>query len=405
MTHTTLNSAVVIGIALVTTLILFLPRVVGSPVWRATVTPLASIIGSGFLILGPLLQQTYGAYATVAMAALCLVAFGFGSAIRFNILALVDGALPGRVARRLDRISAWALAFAYIVSVAYYVRLFGSFAVELTPVNDVLHAKLVTTALLAAIGLYGFARGLRALEHLEEISVGLKLGIIAGLIAGLAFYLAERASGPGLPALDHPEIGWRAVLVGFGLLITVQGFETSRYLGAAYDAETRVRTMRNAQLIASAIYVVFIALATVAFAGEDVQITETAVIDLTRVVAPILPILLVVAALAAQLSAAVADTNGGGGLAEEVTGGRLKASVAYLVLTGAAIALVWFANVFEIVSYASRAFAVYYALQCAVATLLSWHRSRRLGGFVRTVLYSAMTILSIAIAAVGIPAD
>ena len=50
-----LNSIVVIAVATVALIGLFLPRVVGSTKWRATVTPLASIIGSGFLILAPLL--------------------------------------------------------------------------------------------------------------------------------------------------------------------------------------------------------------------------------------------------------------------------------------------------------------------------------------------------------------
>ena len=43
---------------------------------------------------------------------------------------------------------------------------------------------------------------------------------------------------------------------------------------------------------------------------------------MTQPIATALPILLVVAALAAQFSAAVADTNGCGGLMQEMTGGR-----------------------------------------------------------------------------------
>ena len=290
------------------------------------------------------------------------------------------------------------------MSVAYYVRLFGSFAVEMTPADDPQSARLVTTAVLAAIGLYGLLRGLRALEHVEEFSVGLKLGIIAGLIAGLAFYVTELAAGPGLPRIVAPDFGMHSVLVGFGLLITVQGFETSRYLGAAYDAPTRVRTMRNAQLIASAIYVVYIALSSLAFASAEVDISETAVIDLAKLVAPVLPILLVVAALAAQLSAAVADTNGGGGLAEEITGERVKARFAYPIIASLAIALVWAADIFEIVSYASRAFALYYALQSAVATVLAFRRAGAIG-LVRVGFYGFLTLLALAVAAFGIPAE
>ena len=44
-----------------------------------------------------------------------------------------------------------------------------------------------------------------------------------------------------------------------GLLITVQGFETSHNLGNAYSQDVRVRTMRHAQWFAAAIYLAFLA--------------------------------------------------------------------------------------------------------------------------------------------------
>jgi hypothetical protein len=43
--------------------LMWLPKVHGSDTWRAMTTPLASIIGSGFLVLGPLLDASYGKYA------------------------------------------------------------------------------------------------------------------------------------------------------------------------------------------------------------------------------------------------------------------------------------------------------------------------------------------------------
>ncbi|MEJ7661864.1 MAG: hypothetical protein WKG07_20940 [Hymenobacter sp.] len=47
-----------------------------------------------------------------------------------------------------------------------------------------------------------------------------------------------------------------------GLIITVQGFETSRYLEHDYPPEMQIRTMRHAQWIALGIYLAFIALLT-----------------------------------------------------------------------------------------------------------------------------------------------
>ena len=52
---------------------------------KATITPLASIFGSGFLIILPILAGAVGTYSVYAMAAVCLLAYAIGSVIRFNI--------------------------------------------------------------------------------------------------------------------------------------------------------------------------------------------------------------------------------------------------------------------------------------------------------------------------------
>lgn len=67
-----INGAMVaLGVGL---LVLQRPRM-NAPIWRATITTLASIIGSGFL-------------AWVAMGALCAAAYLFGAAIRRNMRLL-----------------------------------------------------------------------------------------------------------------------------------------------------------------------------------------------------------------------------------------------------------------------------------------------------------------------------
>ena len=88
---------------------------------------------------------------------------------------------------------------------------------------------------------------------------------------------------------------------------------------------------------------------------------------MTKPVATILPVLIAVAAIGSQFSAAVADTGGAGGLIAELTGHRLKPGGAYVILVGAGLVLTWTADVFQIISYASRAFAAYYGLQAAIA--------------------------------------
>lgn len=75
----------VLGLVGLAAVVLVLPRVRRSTDWRATVTPLASIIGSGFLVLAPLLVRESGIRAVGVMAGLCGVAYCVGEAIRFNI--------------------------------------------------------------------------------------------------------------------------------------------------------------------------------------------------------------------------------------------------------------------------------------------------------------------------------
>ena len=53
--------------------------------WRATVTPLASIIGSGFLVVAPILGHLLGIYAFLGMLLITLLAIEIGEVIRFNI--------------------------------------------------------------------------------------------------------------------------------------------------------------------------------------------------------------------------------------------------------------------------------------------------------------------------------
>ena len=82
------------------------PRLSGARLWRATITPLASIIGSGFLVLGPILKGSYGFLAPGIMLALCAAAYLFGGAIRFNMATMARDAGPRPLAEaRLEVLS------------------------------------------------------------------------------------------------------------------------------------------------------------------------------------------------------------------------------------------------------------------------------------------------------------
>jgi len=404
MSNPLVNSSLVLLAVLLASIVFFHPRLVAWPKWRATVTPLASIIGSGFLVIGPILLRHFGRFAVLIMSALCLLSYAVGAAIRFNMRSIAQSKSAVKwngLNDLFENVASWSLVFAYLVSVCYYLNLFGAFAVSLTSADSVLEGKLVTTGVLIFVGVLGWSRGLRGLERAEELSVAAKLAVIGGLLVGMAALTVEKWWGDAIVdnAVHLQDNSWR---VAMGLLITVQGFETSRYLGKAYDANVRVQTMQWAQWIASGIYVLYIGLAGMVFSAASIGTRETAIIQITQQVAPILPALLVAAALAAQFSAAVADTNGCGGLAEEVSRGKLRSRMAYVLLVTFGIALTWVANIYEIISYASRVFAVYYAVQCLQATILSWRAS---GASARTVAFGALALVCGAISVLGISSE
>ena len=64
-----LNNLILVSVALLLAILSFQPRLMAAPGWRATVTPLASIIGSGFLVAGPILAHAVGPWAWLAMLA------------------------------------------------------------------------------------------------------------------------------------------------------------------------------------------------------------------------------------------------------------------------------------------------------------------------------------------------
>ena len=387
---------------IVVAVILLLPRIANATLWRATTTPLASIIGSGFLILGPILSEHYGGYAPLVMAALCLCAYLFGGSSRYNIAAIKaasgEDRRPG-LEVHLETAASWTLSFAYVISVAYYLNLFGEFAVSLTPFDQKFYAECVTSAVFVVILGVGLTKGFKALERMEQISVGIKLAIIAGLLVGLGVYFSDHVqAGELVHATPTVDGWWGAITLGFGLIVTVQGFETSRYLKEEYDARTRIRSMHLAQWLSTGIYMAYIVFMAYVFEPSEIEMTETAIIDMMAVVAPILPGLLVAAALSAQFSAAVADTSGSGGLVAELTRNRIKPQPAYALLCGIGLLLTWAVDLFEIISYASRAFAAYYAVQSLIAAATAWHADKRghkllAAGFLLLAILGAVIVI------------
>lgn len=83
-------------VAVIVTIALTFGTLARSDSWRATVTPLASIIGPGFLICGPLLARAFGSAALGTMA----LAYAVSVAYYLKRLADRSAALPDRAAAR-----------------------------------------------------------------------------------------------------------------------------------------------------------------------------------------------------------------------------------------------------------------------------------------------------------------
>ena len=378
-----------------------------SQAWRATVTPLASIIGSGFLICGPLLAREFGSAAILAMAALLAIAYAVGAVIRFNIVH-VENIAP---TLSLHDPMAWAmraaqvmLAIAYAVSVAYYLKLLAEFTMKPLAISDEWHgliANILVTVIILALTALTFSGDIRKIEHAAHASVSVKLGIIAGLLAGLAVWWATRAGEPlTLPAAQI-SVGGMPLLLG--LLITVQGFETSRYMGDSYDQATRSRTMRYAQWLSSAIYLAFLALLTPFLSEAQHAEGVAGILDIMSVVAPILGVFVLIGAVSSQLSAAIADSIGSGGLMVEVSRRSLSVRNAFIAASALSIAVVWLTDPFSVIAWSSRAFALFYAMQAGLAFWVSIRTGS--GGRAAQAGFAAVGFVCIVAAAMGAPAE
>jgi hypothetical protein len=366
---------------------------------NATSTPLSSIFGSGFLIIVPILAGAAGAYSVLAMAGVCALAYAVGSVIRFNIKHAepVLAGTPGEATLSLERCSDFALVLAYVISVCLYLHILSAFVLGGFHADTELNENLMTTAIIAIITAIGITKGLKVLGVLEQWGLYVTLLIIVLLIFGFARYdwtVWQSASGITLvKALKHTP--WEVLTIVAGTLIVVQGFETTRYLGSSFDAEVRVRASRWSQIISTAVYLVFIAVALPVVHTLNGKYDDNSLIALVGVAAGVLAVPLIVAAALSQFSAAVADTLAATGNMQETTHGHLKSKWGCILVGGGAIALSWSASTVEIIALASRAFAFYYMLQCLVAISVSKSTAQRAGMAVVAAALGFITLFAV----------
>ena len=135
--------------------------------------------------------------------------------------------------------------------------------------------------------------------------------------------------------------------------------------------------------------------------GSDV----TAIIAMTAPVAVVLPVMISIAAIGSQFSAAVADTEGAGGLLSELTKGKVPERYGYALILLVTLALTWETDVNEIIAFASRGFALYYALQCCVAFCVAKNDRHDRGRLGRMIRFGFLALACLAVFALGIPAE
>ncbi|WP_372736455.1 hypothetical protein [Nocardioides sp.] len=367
-------------------------------VLRATVTPLASIFGSGFLIIVPVLERTTGAWSPLAIAGVCALAWVVGSVVR-HVVREVEPRLAagdlGRAARRLERGSDVVIVVAYVISVALYLRIMAEYIVEGLGLSSPLEReRAIAVVAIVAIVVLGVRRGFTGLDFVDRVALGSVLLLVVLLSAYLLVHdvgLVAAGDWPRPPPTGASAI--EIVLVLGGILITVQGFETVRFLGDEFDAETRIWASRLAQIVASVVYIGFVVLATPLMGTSVGESPDATLLDLVARLAAFLVLPLVLVGTLSQLAAAVADTAAAEGNLHGL-GRAFRGPRAILISGVVAAALAATMPLFSIIAVASRAFALYYALQCLVALSTTKSRWRRVGLIVLALALVGITVFA-----------
>jgi len=359
-----------------------------------------------------LLASIVGKFSPFAVFGIVVLAYGIGHVIRFNIRRVeprsINGTLSSRT-KEIEYLSNIVLVLAYMVAVAFYLSLLSSFSLNYLGISNLLYERWMTTSIIIFIAVVGYAKGLGGLEKLESLSMTVQLSIVVALLVGLGVFAMNFMVEGGTLEFVYQQ---RPLSTQFqmlaGALLVVQGFETSRFIGEKYSAEVRIASMRNAQIISGVLYVVSVILFMPIVQNIDLmQVELSDIIEATGSAALILPLMLMVAAVMSQFSAAIADTGGAGGLLNENSNKRLSTRVAYVGVAICAIFLVWSVNLMEIIALASKAFATYYLLQTLLA-LYYCHKDCPLKSpmtIVQKVLYMLIIAILLYVIFFAIPAE
>jgi hypothetical protein len=380
---------------------LYRPKVQASATYKAMVVPLANIMDVGFIVLSPIIVVLVGYDAPWVMLGLCLLAIFMGFAISYNINNYEPLVGKPDKLHRWNSAALWSLVLASVANIAYYALLLMTLV--LLPIGDLYSPELASAtaaALLAALMVYGFVKGLAKLNDLGNKTTAFNLAAIVAVLVAFAIFNIQRLVGtdfdwPDFNAPNDAET-FRKVL---GLFALVQGFEASRYLGAYFSTEVRIKTMRSAQYIASIVFVLFVALSLILFATVKVKPDAAAIFTVSSEVSVFLPFLIMAAALGSELSAIVNATESRTDMLAQQVGDRLPKRWTFPLLLVPTILVVLLTDVTSAVALASRVFALYYLLQAYIAGRLAW-RAKKWGW---VAFFIGLGLAMGAVAVFGIP--
>jgi hypothetical protein len=78
---------------------------------------------------------------------------------------------------------------------------------------------------------------------------------------------------------------------------------------------------------------------------------------------------------------------------------------AYLLILIVTVALTWETDVNGIIAYASRAFAMFYMLQCVVALIVGWQTKDLPRRQPRLVMFASLAVICLLVFSFGLPSE
>jgi hypothetical protein len=352
---------------------LYRPRVQNSSRYQATVVPLANIMDVGFLVLSPVIVVLVGYEAPLFMLGICLMAIAMGFVMAYNIRHYEPVIGSPDPTHAVSAWANWALFGASMVNIAYYVQLLMTLVLLPLEIYDPERVTLTSVIVLVAVIVAGYRGHLPALNRLGDRTTAFNVAALLAVLAAFALYnVLEAVDGRwSFPSYD-PALDSDTLRKLVGLFAMVQGFEASRYMGTRFSAGERIATMRWAQAIATAVFVLLIALVLLPFGQFRPAADPTAIFVVSKEVAFYLPWLILLVAVGSQLSAITNATSSRSELLLEATKNHLPRKYTFPILLVPAILIVIFTDVVEAVAIASRVFALYFVLQSIIAVMLAW---------------------------------